>query len=761
PRMKDFFYSRLANWVLTAYSYPITLLAGAIKSVITQIRERFEDTAFWQGNIRTNAEGEARVTFTLPDNLTTWRLTARGHDREGRVGEQVKKFLVTQDLVARIGVPRFLVEKDDISLIGIVNSNTERGLGDVAVEFSADGKKIAPDTRRRISLPGYGSARLLYPVTVPEDSRKMTLLFKASADRDARDALKLSLPVESRGTPYTLYGAGDMKENRSIELTPIGDTGDFTFRPEYLTVTVNPGPLPKMLRASRYLMKYQYGCIEQSLSKVVPVVAFRRLLLRMNTGLQVPDKKIEAKAKRTLRIIQNLQNDDGTWGWWSGDRGNEYVTAYVMHSLKIMKGLGFRVDINVVRKGADALGRIAVNPNTDDDARAYALYASVIWGRWNEYAYQKLERSEYQNPYRTAFMARSLAAVRTMQHLSSGIRERNAARLGEVLGELKNMQKRDSRGIYWPDAAGQRWGWQGGPVEITAHVLSALVESGDASPVTGLAAASLGRRGRGDAWSSTKETAYVMEALCGYLGKGGSPVSSPGEVRISLNGKEAARIPYNPAKVTSEAALTKKILIPAGERGSRYVLTAEGPDNPAVTFDAALRGSLYFNPAGFFSFLKSESRGLDSLGNGVSLVRSYHAVRRVRDMNNAEYMVPGDLSPSEGVAVGDEVLVKVRFRARDRFEYLVLEDCLPSGFEVTAKDAYKGIKLYSHVERRDNRMLYFFSRLEKGRIYEVAYIMRAELPGSFLAKPARMECMYEPSIQGWSQAARFTVKKKD
>ncbi|HQO01736.1 MAG TPA: carboxypeptidase regulatory-like domain-containing protein [Spirochaetota bacterium] len=761
PRMMDFFYSRLANWVLTAYSYPITLLAGAIKSVLSQIRERFEDTAFWQGNIRTDSAGEARVTFTLPDNLTTWRLTARGHDREGRVGEQVKKFLVTQDLVARIGAPRFLVEKDDISLIGIVNSNTLRGLGDVGVAFSADGKEVAPENPQRLSLPGYGSARLFYPVSVPEDRKKMTLLFSATADREARDAIKLVLPVAGRGTPYTIFGVGDMASNRSIELAPLGDTGDFSFRPEYLTVTLNPGPLPRMARASKYLEKYPYHCIEQSLSRVVPVVAFRRLLLPMNTGLPVPDRKIETKAENTLRVIQNLQNDDGTWGWWSGGRGNEYVTAYVMHSLKIMKNHGFRVDINAVQKGVAALEQIASARETEDDARAYAHYACVLWGRWNEYAFQKLEESPKQNPYRTAFMVRSLAAGRNMPDIAAGLRERNAERLRENLASLKNMQKRDTRGIYWPDAEGQRWGWQGGPAEITAHVLSALVEAGDSSPVAGLAASSLGRRGRGDAWSSTKETAYVMEALCGYLGKDGNRLSGPGEFRFSLNGREAARISYDPAKPGDAAALSKKILIPAGERGRRYLLSAEGPGNPAVTFDAALSGALYFNPAGFFSFLKSESRGLTSLSNGVHLGRSYHSVRRVRDMNNAEYMVPGDLSPSEGVSVGDEILVKVRFRARDRFDYLILEDYLPSGFEVTARDAYKGIQIYSHVERRDNRMLYFFSRLEKEKIYEVAYIMRAELPGSFLAKPARMECMYEPSIQGWSKAARFTVKKKD
>jgi uncharacterized protein YfaS (alpha-2-macroglobulin family) len=57
-------------------------------------------------------------------------------------------------------------------------------------------------------------------------------------------------------------------------------------------------------------------------------------------------------------------------------------------------------------------------------------------------------------------------------------------------------------------------------------------------------------------------------------------------------------------------------------------------------------------------------------------------------------------------------------------------------------------------------MVFFFTKINKDMVYEIAYTMRAELPGDFLVKPARMECMYEPSIQGWSAPARFTVLKK-
>ena len=130
------------------------------------------------------------------------------------------------------------------------------------------------------------------------------------------------------------------------------------------------------------------------------------------------------------------------------------------------------------------------------------------------------------------------------------------------------------------------------------------------------------------------------------------------------------------------------------------------------------------------------------------------------DINNNEYLVPQSIDDKKGLKIGDEILVKIKFKALDNFEFLVLEDYLPAGFEVIKKNVYDDYQPYSHSERWDNRMVFFFTKINKDEVYEIAYTIRAELPGEFLAKPARMECMYEPDIQGWSAPAKFTVQKK-
>ena len=55
-----------------------------------RVRKAFPDTAYWNPSIHTDANGHARVTFTFPDSLTTWRATVHAITAElaGRLCHQ-------------------------------------------------------------------------------------------------------------------------------------------------------------------------------------------------------------------------------------------------------------------------------------------------------------------------------------------------------------------------------------------------------------------------------------------------------------------------------------------------------------------------------------------------------------------------------------------------------------------------------------------------------------------------------------------------
>jgi len=62
-----------------------------------RIRERFEDTAVF-ASLRTNEQGEATFTFQLPDNITSWRMTASAISDDLYAGNSVQNILVTQPM---------------------------------------------------------------------------------------------------------------------------------------------------------------------------------------------------------------------------------------------------------------------------------------------------------------------------------------------------------------------------------------------------------------------------------------------------------------------------------------------------------------------------------------------------------------------------------------------------------------------------------------------------------------------------------------
>jgi uncharacterized protein YfaS (alpha-2-macroglobulin family) len=123
------------------------------------------------------------------------------------------------------------------------------------------------------------------------------------------------------------------------------------------------------------------------------------------------------------------------------------------------------------------------------------------------------------------------------------------------------------------------------------------------------------------------------------------------------------------------------------------------------------------------------------------------------------------------------VTVSVTLRGEGTF--VALTDSLPAGFEPIddlfqttnselARQATRtttGNSLlaqwrrgsFNHVERHDDRVIAFATRLGSGR-HEFSYLVRATTAGTFSAAGARMEAMYAPELSGRSAAATIVVR---
>jgi len=130
----DYFYSHRDNQVETYDSIPRIYLSDPDKAgaplkdqpVKIRVRKRFLDTAYWNPAIVTNSDGEARVSFDLPDNLTTWRATVRGITEGTMCGQATNTVISRQDMLVRLEMPRFLVQRDRTMLTAVVHNYTSK-----------------------------------------------------------------------------------------------------------------------------------------------------------------------------------------------------------------------------------------------------------------------------------------------------------------------------------------------------------------------------------------------------------------------------------------------------------------------------------------------------------------------------------------------------------------------------------------------------------------------------------------------------------
>ena len=102
------------------------VLGGAGGGGDYEPRGKFEDTAYFDLGM-TNDFGEANFEFKLPDNVTTFRITAHSANKDAKVGVGTKKITSKLDFFVQTVEPRNIKTSDDVVLnaTAILNENKE------------------------------------------------------------------------------------------------------------------------------------------------------------------------------------------------------------------------------------------------------------------------------------------------------------------------------------------------------------------------------------------------------------------------------------------------------------------------------------------------------------------------------------------------------------------------------------------------------------------------------------------------------------
>lgn len=754
PDIRAVFHGPRWNRVMTSYSFVEDYSGGPGKDTEEpRVRKNFKDTAAWFPTVQSGPGGSATVTFTLPDNLTTWVVTARAVNAQTQVGAVREKFLATKDLLVRLAMPRFMVMGDRVAIATMVHNYTKQDQ-EVRLETLVGNLKLEGDAKRTIRVPSNGVFRMDTWVE-PQAVGTASMTVKAIGS-GASDALELSLPVLAHGTPERTAFAGPASEAKPAEFG-VDLPKEAIAETVSLKLSLDPTPAAAMLGALDYLRRYPYGCLEQTTSRFVPEIRAYQTVTALGLPRPAFVMEMPALVQDGLKKITTAQHADGGWGWFANDQSEADLSAYVLYGLYETRQAGFMVPESSVRSAIRYLKAVGAQTGKDvntptevrrgagPDTLASIAWSLSYWGQADANLRDKLwrERSGLSNYG---------LALATMAYQQSG----DPQKARTTWDMLKRQATRTGTLVNWESNA-QRYSWYDMATETTAYAVRAgLLVEPNAPEVAG-AVRWLVMNREGDRWLSTKDTGAIVMALADAL-RVASETGIPTGAEVLLDGQPVQRVDLDGEAryLGGQVTLGGDVLKPGRHTVS---VRAEGVGELPVS--------------GVLSYVAAREDIQPQSSKELSLKREYFLLdEKLFAESQADggggrggfgrYFDPKVVAnlPKVGrdVKSGQKVLVRLTVDVTEPVRYLVLEDPLPAGAEVLDEPSGGWAYAWSSQTVQDEKMVFFQREMATGSV-PFYYVMRPQIPGRYHVLPPVIEGMYAPEVRARGAESRLEIRE--
>ena len=713
--------------------------AGDGEQSLVSTRENFVHTILWKPDLRTDAQGRTSAKVKLPDNLTTFRMMAVVLDEEGRGGVVERGFEVQKPLMAVPAVPRFAAIGDRFEAAALVHNNqSETKQVKVALEY--DGQTRVGT----VEVPAQGRKRVAFEIEAGTPGERPILFDVQEESGGHRDRVRVVLPVAPPGIDERPRLAGSFLRGQEVVMeVPANVYADMRGSDD-VVVTVGQHMWPELGSRLEYLVSYPHGCLEQTTSSTLPLLAARELLPRL--GLTRFERaQIDTFIGAGLERIATMRTHGGGFAYWPGGyEPDAYGTAYALRAIALAQRDGIPVPQGLLEGAVEYLQghlRSGAGHSAGDAevltsialalAEANALPPASADMLWDSVAKQGV------------FGLANLA-------LALGSLEGQDERVQDLLDRIE--QSFDEHGKLTKPDPDDHFRYYGSRQRTRAQATLALSRLRSTSTLLPRLVDELIHETEA---YTTQATAFGLIALREHVQQS---AEVDGSMRVMLDGITLIPELKESAKLGGGAL---RYRIPTQRiAGRRALLRMESTGETAVAF---LVESKWRRPL-------EDGQGLAA----TSAERGPEVYRLFTDPKGN----PVDLTtvrPGQTLRVAVLARLPIEALGRERLGYLALTDRLPAGFEAIQPDLWTVSRapdiesvhpLYdllrwgsgdaSHVELRDDRVHLYFDRVWNEFVIGT-YLVRATTPGTFVVPPPIGELMYEPDSFGYGKHETVTV----
>ena len=350
-----------------------------------QIRENFNETAFFIPQAVADAEGRISLKFTLPESVTTWRFIGMASDRDINYGITTAQAVAKKDVMVIPNMPRFVRTGDKATISARLANTTDH-----AISGKATMQLLDPETQNVVysqtadfDIDANSTKGLTFSCQ-PDGTTNLLVCRIMAQGEGFSDGEQHYLPIlpdkelVTRTVPFTQHGPGITTIDLQ-KLFPKGVDGEkltveYTNNPAWLMIQTlplmaaddrdNAISLAMVVYANsigKHIMSLspeikntvlqwtkEQGDQNSLTSSLAKNPELRDILLNETPWVGAADREesqkqnlvkffdtnsLDQKLDKALAKLTKLQLSDGSWSWWQGMKGSPYMTTAVSEML--------------------------------------------------------------------------------------------------------------------------------------------------------------------------------------------------------------------------------------------------------------------------------------------------------------------------------------------------------------------------------------------------------------------------------------------
>lgn len=692
------------------------------------LRSNFSFTPYFNAAVTTDKKGRAEVKFKLPDNLTKFRVMAVAMTAD-EFGSAETAIQVSKPLMVTSNLPRFARKGDQFSC-GAVVYNYEDKKGEMTVTAQAEGAvKLTGPAQQQVNVP-LGQAREVTWACQAEKDGPATVSFSVKGQKES-DGVRAEFTVSSVEKKQTLALYASTASSQEELLDKPGNLNQEA--DNRITLSLASTALLNLKGSMLYLMTYPYDCLEQKMSKILPVISGVELVEDFKLGDMT---QLKAQVQDVLDTLSQYQASASGYGYWKGSLPDPYVTAYALEVNYLAKQAGYKVQEKSLEQAAKWLEgafaskvqkAYAYSSLETDTARAYAVYVLALYGKNVQSAFNNLYGKLGSMPLAAnAYLLKAAQAMGNTDEVK-----------GKIAQSLLNHIAYTPQAAYFDAPEEMPWLHMSN-VKSTALALDALLYAkqpfNDAFKTASWMLTQLNAEGH---WNNTSVNAAAFTALNTYY-RTMESVEPDYAASAKLGAKAVLEASFKGRTLDSRAAS-----IPFAEAYGTGTETR-------VTFAKQGAGTLYYTLGQEYEPLSYE-KPVDA---GFTVSREITTL---------------DGKPVTEIVAGERYKITLHVKNAASRHFVVVEDFIPAGFEIintslateSAEQASMlnagGYNGFERDEKYDDRIAAFADYLPAGE-HEYSYLVSASVAGTFAYPSLWASQMYEPAVFGRNATETLVIK---